>query len=247
MVVLLKGASMLADDISDQICLAGHPAEIDEIIKEAWGRHFAGTLTENDMEILDEAARARREAFQARRTETRPKPRAAPSCVPQASVRRPRRAVPRSPDRAASRQRRRDVGQERWLPPCIASQLTQGEVAVLSIMVREIVNHGFCDMPNDKIAGLAGVCPTMVKNVRRLAEGHGWINVIHRPRPGQKSLTNLIYALSPELRTWIATRRRMIGGKFVPTTKTDLERKKPTGIEMHPTRCEVVPRKKKVA
>ena len=149
--VLLKGASMLADDISDQICLAGHPAEIDEIIKEAWGRHFAGTLTENDMEILDEAARARREAFQARRTETRPKPRAAPSCVPQASVRRPRRAVPRSPDRAASRQRRRDVGQERWLPPCIASQLTQGEVAVLSIMVREIVNHGFCDIRTTRL------------------------------------------------------------------------------------------------
>ena len=127
------------------------------------------------------------------------------------------------------------------------SQLTQGETAVLSVMVREIVNSGVCDLPNDKIAGLAGVCPTLVKNTRRRAEDERWINVIHRPRPGQKSLTNLIYALSAELRAWIATRRKMIGGKFVPTAKTDLERKKPTGIEMHPTRCEVVPRKKKVA
>ena len=77
-----------------------------------------------------------------------------------------------------------------------------------------------CDLSNDKIAGLAGVCTTMVKNTRRLAEGHGWITVIHRPRPGQKSKTNLIYALSPEMRVWIATRRKMIGGKLVPTTKT---------------------------
>jgi hypothetical protein len=106
------------------------------------------------------------------------------------------------------------------LPPTIASKLTQGEVAVLSVMVREIVNHGVCDLPNDKIAGLAGVCPTLVKNTRRRAEDERWIRVIHRPRPGQKSLTNLIYALSPELRTWIATRRKMIGGNFVPTTKT---------------------------
>ena len=105
------------------------------------------------------------------------------------------------------------------MPPNIASQLTQGEVAVLSVMVREIVNHGVCDLPTDKIAGLAGVCPTLVKNTRRLAEGHGWIRVTHRPRRGQKSLTNLVYALSPELRAWIATRRRMIGGKFVPPTQ----------------------------
>jgi hypothetical protein len=80
--------SLLADDIADQIALAGHPAEIDEIVKEAWGRHFAGALTENDMEILDEAGRMRREALQARRTETRPKPPVAPSGAPRSSARR---------------------------------------------------------------------------------------------------------------------------------------------------------------
>ena len=84
--------SMLADDIADQTALAGHPVEIDEIIKAAWGRHFAGALTENDMEALDEAARARREALQARRTETRPKPREAPSGAPRGSARRARRS-----------------------------------------------------------------------------------------------------------------------------------------------------------
>jgi hypothetical protein len=79
--------SLLADNLADQIALAGHPVEIDEIVKAAWGRHFAGAITENDMEILDEAARTRREALQARRTETRPKPPAAPSGAPRGSAR----------------------------------------------------------------------------------------------------------------------------------------------------------------
>jgi hypothetical protein len=171
-----------------------------------------GALSEDDHQRLWEA-------IEERRTEARTRAAGTLQSAPRRPA-RPRRAIPRSPDRAASRQRRRDVGQERWLPPNIASQLTQGEISVLSVMVREIVNHGVCDLPNDKIAGLAGVCPTMVKNTRRLAEGHGWISVIHRPVRGQKSLTNLIFALSPELRAWIATRRKMIGGKSVPTAKT---------------------------
>ena len=203
---------MHVDDIADRIAIA-RPDELDWIIRDMWADHTSGLLTETEMEALDEAARTRRESIQERRA----KPRAVASSAPQRPA-RPRRTIPRSPDRAASQQRRRDIGQGRWLPPNIASKLTQGEIAVLSIMVREIVNHGVCDLPNDKIAGLAGVCPTLVKNTRRLAEDERWVKVIHRPRRGQKSLTNLIYALSPELRTWIATRRKMIGGKFVPPT-----------------------------
>jgi hypothetical protein len=80
--------SLLADNIADQIALAGHPAEIDEVVKEAWGHHFAGALTENDMEALDEAARTRREALQARQAKTRPKPPAAPSGTPRGSARK---------------------------------------------------------------------------------------------------------------------------------------------------------------
>jgi hypothetical protein len=202
---------MHVDDIADRIAIA-RPDELDWIVKDMWVDHTSGLLTEAEMEALDEAARTRRETIKERRTETRPNAPRGPA--------QPRRPIPRSPDRAASRRRRRDIGQERWLPPSIASKLTPGEIAVLSIIVREIVNHGVCDLPNDKVAGLAGVCPTLVKNTRRRAEDERWIKVIHRPRPGQKSLTNLIFALSLELRAWIATRRRMIGGKFVPTTKT---------------------------
>jgi hypothetical protein len=118
------------------------------------------------------------------------------------------------------------------LPPSIASRLTQGEIAVLSVEVREIVKHGVCSLPNDAIAGMAGVCETMVKNTRRLTTLLGFTRVIHRPRRGQKSKTNLIYALSAELKAWIAARRRMIGttgGKHLPPAQTYIERKKPSG------------------
>ena len=61
---------MLVDDIADRIAIAC-PAEIDAIIKDMWADQAHGLLTDNEMETLDEAARARREAFQARQTETR--------------------------------------------------------------------------------------------------------------------------------------------------------------------------------
>jgi hypothetical protein len=200
-------------------------AHVGSDISRAYGN---GALCEDDYRRLWEA-------IEARRQETRAARQPAPLSAPKA-VLRPRRVIPRSPDRAASRQRRRDIGQERWLPPSIASKLTQAEIAVLSVEVREIVKHGVCSLPIDAIAGMAGVCATMVKNTRRLATLLGFIRVIHRPRRGQKSKTNLVYALSPELRAWIATRRRMIGaigGKLVPSTQANVERKKPSGIGLH--------------
>src|ERR1700730_19082343 len=62
--------SLLADDIADRIAIAC-PGELDGIIKDMWVDHTNGLLADNEMETLDEAARARREAIQARRTETR--------------------------------------------------------------------------------------------------------------------------------------------------------------------------------
>jgi hypothetical protein len=196
-------------------------AHIGSDVSRAYGN---GALGEDDYQRLWEAIGERRQELKAAQPAPLSPPRAAAP---------PRRAIPRSPDLARSRQRRRDIGQERWLPPSIASKLTPGEIAVLSVEVREIVKHGVCSLPIDAIAGMAGVCATMVKNTRRLAEALGVIRVIHRPRRGQKSKTNLIYALSPELRAWIATRRGMIGGKLVPSTQSDVERKKPSGIGMH--------------
>jgi hypothetical protein len=63
---------MLVDDIADRIAIA-RPDELDGIVKDMWVDHTCYRLSENEMETLDEAARARREVLQARRTETRSK------------------------------------------------------------------------------------------------------------------------------------------------------------------------------
>jgi hypothetical protein len=56
-------AGMLIDDIADRIAIA-RLDELDEIVRSMWVDHAHGLLTENEMEVLDEAARARRAAIQ---------------------------------------------------------------------------------------------------------------------------------------------------------------------------------------
>jgi hypothetical protein len=82
-----------------------------------WADHTHGRLTDNEAEVLDETARARREAIQTRRTETRPKPRAAPSGAPWGSTRslrsirsRTRRRL-HEPRPAVSHETRKRIGQ----------------------------------------------------------------------------------------------------------------------------------------
>jgi hypothetical protein len=81
----------LADNIADRLAIAYHGPELDGIVKDMWGKRADGLLTDNEMEVLDEAVLARREAIQARQSDTRPKPRPAPSGAPRAACRRPRR------------------------------------------------------------------------------------------------------------------------------------------------------------
>ena len=164
----MENPSMLADDIADRIA-AACPNELDDLVRGAWCHHVNGRLTENDMEALDEAARARREAFQPRRLETRPKPRTAPSSAPRASARRPQR----SPDRQASIERRRRLVASGPLPPPLAARFTWGEIAVMRIVGDECRAHGCCTLHIDAIAARAGVHRTTVQNALREAQGRG--------------------------------------------------------------------------
>src|SRR6516164_7038501 len=94
---------MHVDDIADRIVIAC-PAEIDAIIKDMWADHAHGLLTDNEMETLDEAARARREALQTRRTETR-------SARSLRSIRSRTRRRLHEPRPAVSHETRKRIGQ----------------------------------------------------------------------------------------------------------------------------------------
>ena len=73
------------------------------------------------------------------------------------------RQRPRSPDRQASRDRRRRLGGSSALPDTLRHYYTEGQRAVLCIIAGEIKHRGVCDLPIDKIATLAGVCRTTVQ------------------------------------------------------------------------------------
>ena len=190
---------MLADDIADRIAIAC-PDEIDGIIKDMWVDHTHGLLADNEMETLDEAARARREAIQARRTETRSR---TPQSAPRGSARRRQR----SPDKQASIERRRRLVASGPLPPPLAARFTWGEIAVMRIVGDECRVHGCCTLHIDAIAARAGVHRTTVQNALREAhEGTpgrpAIITVQERRRRGQRSLTNII-RISREWRDWL--------------------------------------------
>jgi hypothetical protein len=223
---------MLVDDIADRIAIAC-PDELDGIVRDMWVDHTHGLLTDNEMEALDEAARTRREALQARRTETRPKLRTAPSSAPRAFARRPQR----SPDRQASIERRRRLVASGPLPPPLAARFTWGEQAVMRIVGDECRAHGYCTLHIDAIAARAGVHRTTVQNALREAQGRGEvpntpiISVQERRRRGQRSLTNIIRIVSREWSDWLRkspSRSAMgVGSKCTAikksnTTDTDL-------------------------
>jgi hypothetical protein len=71
-VIAVARPDQLADDIADRIAIASPGPELDDIVRAMWCDHTHGLLTTDDMEALDEAVRARREAIQERRSETRP-------------------------------------------------------------------------------------------------------------------------------------------------------------------------------
>src|SRR6202023_313873 len=94
----------------------------------------------------------------------------------------------RSPDRTASRDRRRTLGGSSALPDNLRHHYTEGQRAVLCPVALEVNRHGLCDWPIDKIAAVAGVGRTTVQNAMHEARRLGHVTITERPRRGCKSL-----------------------------------------------------------
>jgi hypothetical protein len=109
----------------------------------------------------------------------------------------------RSPDREASRDRRRTLGGSSVLPPELRRTFSEGERAVLCVIASEVKRQGWCDWPIDKIAALAGVCRTMVQNTLRNAWANGCITVLERKRPGLKNLSNVVKLACKKWLAWL--------------------------------------------
>jgi hypothetical protein len=207
------------------------PEQLDGIMKLLWSEWYpSGAINDDEAQLLTEAVERRRPTSR----------RALPigGGVPSAgrlAARVQRRFTPRkpqrSPDRKASRERRRMLGGSSCMPPQLSSQFTEGERAVLCTISGEVKLRGACDLAIDAIAARSGVCRTTAQNAIHEARRLGLITVLERPRRGMKSLTNVVRICSREWLSWIKrapSAARLIGSnpvkKVSPTESVDLRK-----------------------
>jgi hypothetical protein len=184
---------MLAAQFRAAAAGANTYASIDNVSRLIWRAHGAGHLSDAAAQTLAETLQARKAALAARTYSDTQKRAGGP----------PKAIRPRSPDRARSLARRRAVAASGAVPSKIAASFTLGEVAALSVIAGEVKRAGQCELCQDSIAAQAGVCRRTAQNAIREAERLGLLTVEARPRPGQKSLTNIVAIVSQEWRTWL--------------------------------------------
>jgi hypothetical protein len=192
--------------------------DFDRLAQGIWAAYGAGLLSDDEASTL--AA-----SLQARRTSNRPVPRIGASLPKRMFKRAP---TQRSPDRARSIGRRRLLAASGPLPPQLAANFTQGELAVLKIVGDECVTRGCCDLDLAQIAARAGVCITTARNAIRFAELDCLVTVLRRPRPGLRHLPNVIRVVRAEWKLWLQRRRlsRLPDGNAAPLIPTGIGCKK---------------------
>jgi hypothetical protein len=211
-------ASVPAQTIYDAIMVADGPDRLDQLARGLWRAYGEGRISDDDATFLGSCIDRRRPRWVALKPAAKLLGRFFSKFKP--------RQRPRSPDRKASRERRRMLGGSAVLPPNLRPHYTEGQRAVLCIVAGEVKHHGICDLPIDKIAALAGVCRTTVQTTLHEARRLFHLRITERPQWGRKSLTNVVEIISPEWLTWTKrgpTAHRPIGSnsvKMVSTTKS---------------------------
>jgi hypothetical protein len=232
MTAALENAQLLANPaglaLYEGVNACQNPDQLDSMARLIWERHLAGAVNDDEASYLVSCIERRRPL--SRRTSA-----GKFATISKLNGRISRflpRQRPRSPDRKASRDRRRMLGGSSALPDNLRHHYTEGQRAVLCIVAGEIKRQGVCDMPIDKIAALAGVCRTTVQTAMHEARRLHHIRITERPVPGRKSLPNLVEIISREWLTWIKrgpSAARGIGSNpviLVSTTKNTEVRKK---------------------
>lgn len=200
---------MFADQLAAEVSTASLKA-LDHLSHLTWQGHAAGAIADADAQRIAEQIHQRR---QAARDEYKPMGR----LVGRPSIFPPRR-LQRSPDRAASIQRRRTLAASGPMPPSLASAFTTGELAALRVIADAVRdNSGACIKTWAEIAARAGVCRTTAQNAIRMAARLGLVTVQERRRSGQKNAPNVIRIVSKEWLTWLAR------GGFKKVTPTDTQ------------------------
>jgi hypothetical protein len=210
-----------------EINACSNDSQLDDIASNIWYVRGQDRLTDAAAEYLQHCVICRRSTSGM----THPVKATTPRLAGRVGSRFKPRTPPRSPDRKASRDRRRRLGGSSALPDRMRHCYSEGNRAVLCVVAGEIKRRGFCDLPVDKIAALAGVCRTSVQNTLHEARRLRHIRIAERPQPGRKHLTNIVEIVAPEWIAWIKrcpSAARAIGSKpvkKVSTTKSKYKKK----------------------
>jgi hypothetical protein len=195
---LRRLASTAANTLYDDINRAHTTEQLDRLSKAMWRIRGEGAISEPDSEFLSNCIDRRRLGPDSSRLY---KPLGALAGRVGSPFKSRQRS--RSPDRKASRDRRRMLGGSSALPDNLRHFYTEGLRAVLCIVGGEVKRQGVCDLPNDQIAALAGVCRTTVQTAMHEARLLGHITITERPIFGRKSLTNIVRVSSPAWLAWL--------------------------------------------
>src|SRR5215210_4602024 len=186
-------------------------AQTDELSRQIWQAHTSGAVDDAGAQSLAERLHERRGSIRAG---------IVPVGVPAGRVSLfPPRRRPVSPDRIASRDRRRLLACSGPMPPALAARFTTGQLAVLRIVADEVAEKGVCGLCIDAIAARAGVCARLAQAAIRLAEGDGLLTVQERRHQGRRSDPNLIRVISQEWQAWMKRARRIGCKTLHPTDK----------------------------
>jgi hypothetical protein len=218
-------------------------------IADVWADHLAGRISDAEAAHRDGLLRSKQSSRARPINGSR-----AIGAAPRPTKFRPRR-YQRSPDREKSRHRRRGWARatDVYGPSNLFAAYTEGETAVLRVILCEAARHGVCDLHINTIAAKAGVCRTLVQRAIYWARELHHITWTERRIPGSKSKTNLICVVSPEWLDFIKRESRARTGctsapgrtKVPPTKIQDLskrarfDRPRPVPVErLHGIRLE---------
>ncbi len=172
---------MLADDIRRAVMAASRD-RLTEISQALWQAFGAGALTEDEAAELSALVAARR-------------------TVPAAPAAKPKR--PPRPRDPVEVERRRKWAASGWLPPKLAARFTPAETAALAVVAWLCAREGRCAYPIGRIASLAGVSRTKVKDAIRLARSLGLLAVQERRLTRWRSDTNVVRIACGTWLAWI--------------------------------------------
>jgi hypothetical protein len=167
---LFPTLSESAQALHHLICASSNLPHLDEVARPLWKGNGEGSISDSEATYLSSAIERRRPLRHHR----------VPGNVFQvvkASRFAPRQRQ-RSPDRKASRDRRRMLGGSSALPDNLRHHYTEGQRAVLCVVALEVKRHGACDWPIDKISAIAGVCRTTVQTTMHEARRLGHVTII---------------------------------------------------------------------